>query len=122
MGSASLIHPFSTTGLSQKLYRKPSSRSLLMTGNSKYTEQDHKSRRIPVTRPYVAFAAGSLLLAFAAAPLFAESINPPTTPQTAPMTAQEKKNLDMVLNWWREVLDGGRSEEHTSELQSLRHL
>jgi hypothetical protein len=62
-----------------------------------------------VTRPNVTFA-GRLLLAFAAAPLFAESINPPTTPQTAPMTAQEKKNLDMVLTWWREVLDGGHLE------------
>ena len=40
----------------------------------------------------------------------AESINPPTNPQTAPMTKQEKKNLDMVLNWWREVLDGGHLE------------
>jgi predicted SnoaL-like aldol condensation-catalyzing enzyme len=37
----------------------------------------------------------------------AESINPPTTPQTAPMNGQEKKNLDMVLNWWREVIEGG---------------
>ena len=26
------------------------------------------------------------------------------------MNAQEKKNLDMVLNWWREVLDGGHLE------------
>src|SRR5271165_2774995 len=43
-------------------------------------------------------------------PVSAESINPPTTPQTAPMTAQEKKNLDMVLTWWREVLDGGHLE------------
>ncbi len=40
----------------------------------------------------------------------AESINPPTKPQTAPLTAQEKKNLDMVLTWWREVLDGGHLE------------
>jgi predicted SnoaL-like aldol condensation-catalyzing enzyme len=63
-----------------------------------------------VTRPNVAFVACSLLLSFAAAPLFAESINPPTTRQTAPMTAQEKKNLDMVLTWWREVLDGGHLE------------
>lgn len=46
----------------------------------------------------------------AAAALAAESINPPTTPQTAPMNAQEKKNLDMVLNWWREVIDGGHME------------
>jgi len=29
--------------------------------------------------------------------LWAESINPPTMPQTAPMNKQEKKNLDMVL-------------------------
>ena len=34
----------------------------------------------------------------------AASINPPTEPQTAPMTAQEKKNLEMVMTWWREVL------------------
>src|SRR5215471_3181924 len=34
----------------------------------------------------------------------AESINPPTKPQVAPMTSQEKKNLDFVLKWWREVL------------------
>jgi predicted SnoaL-like aldol condensation-catalyzing enzyme len=40
----------------------------------------------------------------------AESINPPTNPQTAPMNSQEKKNLDLVLNWWREVLDGGHLE------------
>ena len=45
-----------------------------------------------------------------AAACSAESINPPTNPQTAPMTAQEKKNLDMVLTWWREVLDGGHVE------------
>jgi predicted SnoaL-like aldol condensation-catalyzing enzyme len=40
----------------------------------------------------------------------AESINPPTTPQTASMNAQEKKNLDMVLTWYREVIDGGHLE------------
>ena len=48
-------------------------------------------------------------LALAAA-CSAESINPPTNPQTAPMTAQAEKNLDMVLTWWREVLDGGHVE------------
>jgi predicted SnoaL-like aldol condensation-catalyzing enzyme len=26
------------------------------------------------------------------------------------MNAQEKKNLEMVLNWWREVIDGGHLE------------
>jgi predicted SnoaL-like aldol condensation-catalyzing enzyme len=54
--------------------------------------------------------AGAMVLAAGVLPLFAESINPPTTPQTAPMTAQEKKNLDMVLTWWREVIDGGHME------------
>ena len=38
--------------------------------------------------------------------LSAESINPPTTPQVAPMTAKEKKNLDTALTWWREVDSG----------------
>src|SRR5215472_4770735 len=50
---------------------------------------------------------GLMLLAI---PLAAESINPPTKPQTAPMTAGEKKNLDMVMNWWREVLYAGHFE------------
>jgi predicted SnoaL-like aldol condensation-catalyzing enzyme len=40
----------------------------------------------------------------------ADSINPPTTPQTATMNGQEKKNLDLVLTWWREVLEGGHLE------------
>jgi predicted SnoaL-like aldol condensation-catalyzing enzyme len=49
--------------------------------------------------------AGVLLAAgvFAA---HAESINQPTAPQVAPMTASEQKNLDMVLTWWREVIQG----------------
>src|SRR5215210_886464 len=54
---------------------------------------------------------GMMLLALAVPlPLAAESINPPTKPQTAPMTAQEKKNLEMVMNWWREVLYAGHFE------------
>ena len=52
---------------------------------------------------------GIMLLGFAL-PVAAESINPPTKPQTAPMTAQEKQNLDMVMNWWREVLYAGHFE------------
>src|SRR5262249_6782108 len=52
---------------------------------------------------------GIVLLAIAV-PLAAESINPPTKPQTAPMNAQEKKNLDMVMTWWREVLYAGHME------------
>lgn len=48
--------------------------------------------------------AGAVVLAAGILPAFAESINPPTNPQTAPMSASEKKNLDMVLTWWREVI------------------
>src|SRR6201997_4224958 len=46
-------------------------------------------------------------LIFACALGSAESINPATKPQTAPMSAQEKKNLDIVLSWWRDVLYAG---------------
>jgi predicted SnoaL-like aldol condensation-catalyzing enzyme len=46
----------------------------------------------------------------AAGPLAAESINPPTTPQTAPMTGQEKKNLQFVLDFTREVLQARHTE------------
>jgi predicted SnoaL-like aldol condensation-catalyzing enzyme len=42
--------------------------------------------------------------------LSAASLNPPTTPQTAPMTSAEKKNLQFVLNWWREVLQARHVE------------
>jgi predicted SnoaL-like aldol condensation-catalyzing enzyme len=48
---------------------------------------------------------GAMLALSAAGALAAESINPPTMPQTAPMNKQEKKNLDMVLEWWRVVID-----------------
>jgi predicted SnoaL-like aldol condensation-catalyzing enzyme len=54
--------------------------------------------------------AGGIVLAAGVSTVLAESINPPTTPQTAPMNGQEKKNLDMVLTWWREVIDGGHME------------
>src|SRR5579862_9603823 len=43
--------------------------------------------------------------------LSAESINPPTMPQTAPMNSQEKKNLEMVLDWWRVVIEGGHLDQ-----------
>jgi len=42
--------------------------------------------------------------------LSAETLNPRTTPQVAPMTPQEKKNLDTVLTWWREVVYAGHVE------------
>ncbi len=48
---------------------------------------------------------GAMLAFTTMVPLSAESINPPTMPQTAPMNKQEKKNLDMVLEWWRVVID-----------------
>lgn len=51
------------------------------------------------------------MLAAGAGLLSAESINPPTMPQTAPMNKQEKKNLDMVLEWWRVVLFGGHLDQ-----------
>ncbi|HXD19590.1 MAG TPA: nuclear transport factor 2 family protein [Vicinamibacterales bacterium] len=50
-----------------------------------------------------------LLLAFPI-PMAGQSINPATRPQVAPMTAQEKKNLDFVMKWWREVLYAGHLE------------
>ena len=50
------------------------------------------------------------LLAAAVFPACAESINPPTIPQTAPMTAAEKKNLTMVLTWYREVIQARHTE------------
>jgi len=53
---------------------------------------------------------GVSILALTSPTLLAESINPPTTPQTAPMNASESKNLNMVLNWWREVLRARHAE------------
>jgi predicted SnoaL-like aldol condensation-catalyzing enzyme len=43
-------------------------------------------------------------------PAIAQSINPPTIPQTAPMNDTEKNNLDLVLDWWREVIQGRHTE------------
>src|SRR5688572_19394967 len=41
----------------------------------------------------------------------AQSINPPTQQQTSPaMTEQEKRNLAFVLDWWREVIQGGHRD------------
>src|SRR6476646_10653334 len=53
---------------------------------------------------------GVLLLVLGSFTASAESINPPTMQQTAPMNAKESKNLDMVLNWWREVLRARHAE------------
>lgn len=43
--------------------------------------------------------------------LAAESINPATSPQTAPMDKQAKKNLDMVLDWWRVVIQNRQMDQ-----------
>lgn len=51
-----------------------------------------------------------LVVFLGATALPAECINPPTRPQTAPMTEQEKKNLDLVMTWWREVLESAHVE------------
>jgi len=61
-----------------------------------------------MTLPKTRLVAGALLLTSSV--LTAASINPPTAPQTVPLTAQEKQNVDFVLNWWREVIDGGHLE------------
>ncbi len=49
--------------------------------------------------PKLRVLTGGLVLLAAGSPIAAESINPATTPQTAPMNAQEKKNLQLVLDW-----------------------
>jgi predicted SnoaL-like aldol condensation-catalyzing enzyme len=54
---------------------------------------------------------GTILMLSGAGALSAASINPPTMPQTAPMTGQEKKNLNLVLEWWRVVLEGGHLDQ-----------
>ena len=54
---------------------------------------------------------GAVLALSAIGTLSAEAINPPTMPQTAPMNKQAKKNLDMVLEWWRVVIQGGHLDQ-----------
>jgi predicted SnoaL-like aldol condensation-catalyzing enzyme len=58
------------------------------------------------TRVVLPFLAALLL---APAALQAQAINPPTAAQTSPaMTEQERRNLAFVLDWWREVIQGGQ--------------
>jgi predicted SnoaL-like aldol condensation-catalyzing enzyme len=64
---------------------------------------------------------GTILALSAAGALSAESINPPTMPQTAPMNKQEKKNLDMVLEWWRVVIDA-RHLDQASKYQAEDYI
>jgi predicted SnoaL-like aldol condensation-catalyzing enzyme len=62
-----------------------------------------------MTRQKVKLAA-AFLLAASGIRLAAQSINPPTNPQTAPMTGHEKKNLQFALDFTREVLQARHTE------------
>jgi len=54
--------------------------------------------------------AGALVLTAGLLPA-GTAVNPQTMlPQNVPMTAKEKKNLDFVLDWWREVICAGHLE------------
>jgi predicted SnoaL-like aldol condensation-catalyzing enzyme len=55
--------------------------------------------------------AGAVAQVQGVALLSGETLNPRTVPQVAPMTPQEKKNLDTVLAWWREVVYAGHVEK-----------
>ncbi|MEO8465107.1 MAG: nuclear transport factor 2 family protein [Gammaproteobacteria bacterium] len=66
--------------------------------------------------------AAALSGLFAASVVLAASINPPTTPQTSPaMNAKEKANLDMVLDWWRLVIENGHLET-TGKYQAVDYI
>lgn len=52
----------------------------------------------------------AMVLLASGVPAAAESMNPPTNPQTAPMTAREKKNLHFALDFTREVLQARHTE------------
>jgi len=54
--------------------------------------------------------AAALVLALGAAPLAADLLAPATKPQVAPMNAQEKKNLQFVLKFQRDVYYAGHTE------------
>jgi predicted SnoaL-like aldol condensation-catalyzing enzyme len=54
--------------------------------------------------------AGVLALKIGSVSARADSINPPTIPQVAPMSAGETENLNLVLKWWREVIQGRHTE------------
>ena len=51
------------------------------------------------------------VLALGSTAVLADSLNPPTRPQISPaMTPAERANLDMVLEWWRVVIQGGHMD------------
>jgi|ERR1700730_17339427 len=51
-----------------------------------------------------------VILSASISPTLAQTINPPTTPQIAPMSSGEQQNLDLLLKWWREVLEARHTE------------
>jgi len=54
---------------------------------------------------------GFIVAGYTPTALRAEAINPPTAVQTSPaMNEQERRNLGFVLDWWREVIQGGHME------------
>ena len=65
-------------------------------------------------RPVAARAAHFLVTCLSAMPVLAQAaalpINPTTVPHPVPMTAAEQANLQVVLRWWREVIEGGHLE------------
>src|SRR5579872_5232966 len=69
-----------------------------------------KPRRLEQNSYLMKFRQIVAALALTALALPAASVNPATKPQVAPMTAQEKKNLDFVLRWYREVIYAGHVE------------
>ena len=57
--------------------------------------------------------SSALMFITSIVPMLAQSgssINPPTTPQTAPMNVSEQQNLNMVLQLWREVIEAHHTE------------
>ena len=68
-------------------------------------------------------AVAAALSGFLAASIaLAAAINPPTKPQTSPaMNAKEKANLDMVLDWWRIVIENGHVDE-TVKYQAVDYI
>ena len=57
--------------------------------------------------------SGALMVMASINPMLAQSgssINPLTTPQTAPMNVSEQQNLNMVLRLWREVIHAHHTE------------
>jgi predicted SnoaL-like aldol condensation-catalyzing enzyme len=53
---------------------------------------------------------GAALPVLIVASALSQSINPATRPQTSPLAPSEKRNLDLALDWWREVIQSRHVE------------